>query len=63
MSLGWKPADDDDAEDADADDDAAVGFRLNLFFGNEKHIIYPDVAVSEFGYVDWLEAHLSGRGE
>ena len=28
LSLGWKPADDDDAEDADAGDDADVRFRL-----------------------------------
>ena len=28
LSLGWEPADDDDAEDADAGDDADVRFRL-----------------------------------
>ena len=36
MSLGWKPADDDDAEDADADDDAAVRFRLNFLSGTKS---------------------------
>ena len=30
LSLGWKPADDDDAEDADAGDDADVRFRFIL---------------------------------
>ena len=48
MSLGWKPADDDDAEDADADADAAVRFRLNFLSGT-KSKSYPGVAVPEFG--------------
>ena len=36
LSLGWKPADDDDAEDADADEDAAVRFRFIFLSGAKR---------------------------
>ena len=36
LSLGWKPADDDDAEDADAGDDADVRFRLIFLSGTKS---------------------------
>ena len=36
MPLGWKPADDDNAEDADADDDAAGRFRLIFLVGTKR---------------------------
>ena len=36
MPLGWKPADDDNAEDADADDDGAGRFRLIFLVGTKR---------------------------
>ena len=43
MPLGWKPADDDNAEDADADDDAAGRFRLIFLVGTKRKSSMADL--------------------
>ena len=59
ISLGWKPADDDDAEDADAGDDADVRFRL--FFCRPRKAntaACPAAQLDVAATNNWLDAYV-----
>ena len=62
MSLGWKPADDDDAEDADAGDDADVRTRkannLSGLSGRSSPAACPAAQLDVAAANDWLEAYV-----
>ena len=62
MSLGWKPADDDDAEDADAGDDADVRPRkannLSGLSGISSPAACPAAQLDVAATTDCFEAYV-----